>query len=308
MFYTYLIVVMAHTCYSSILLSPSLLQSKRVLHLLISSRLLPTVIGQHSSDSYVIMYVSSYRNTTDHYFNLILEDQPGVEKYLLANRTDSDIAYFDQLASISGYCKTFQFKYHLPGDHYSRSIAVYVKTQDCKYSFTDGLRGIVDISADYQTKYSKGYRVVGISSYEGYRGVQYFLSFKKSNASVIPVFFNPIGWYKNLARKFNKINNVGYVTYNIGGTYFGEPGVGPTTYTMVSYKTGKRTSKDSQKLLQFKNIYKRHFSQEKVQLSVADQMKDGMIPVSAMVLYRRKRNTKMPTLYILFVRGGLEIS
>lgn len=308
--YTYLFVANGTFVLFVFLLSLSPLQPRRVLHLLISSSLLPAVIEQHSSDSYVIIYVSSYRNKTDHYFNLILEDQPGVGKFQLVNLTDSDIARFDQLASNSGFCKTFQFKYHLPGDHYSRSIAVYVKAPDCKYCFTDGLRDIPDISADYQTKYAKGYRVVGISSYEGYRGVQYLLSFKKSNASVIPNLFNPLGWHKNFAKKFSKINNVGYVTYNLVGTYFGDPGVGPTTYTMLSYRTGRRISKDSQKLLEFKNIYKRHFSQEKVKLSVADQMKDGMIPISAMVLYRRKKdsNIKMPTLYILFVKEGLEIS
>ena len=279
-----------------------------MLHLLVSSRLLPTVIEEHLSDSYVIIYVSSYRNETDHYFNLILEDQPGVAKFQLANRTDSDIAYYDQLASKYDYCKTFQFKYHLPGDHYSRSVAVYVKAQDCKYTFTDGLSDRVDISADYQTKYAKGYRVVGISSYEGYKGVRYLLSFKRSSASVVPNLFVQLGWHNNFARRFNKINKGGYVAYNIAGTYNGEPGVGPTTYTMVSYRTERHISKDSTKLLEYKNIYKHSFSQEKVELSVADQMKDGMIPVSAMVLYRRKRSIKVPTLYILFVREGLEIS
>lgn len=219
------------------------------------------------------------------------------------------MANYDQQAGSYGYCKTFQFKYHLPGDHYARSIAVYVHAQgqDCKYKFTDGQKDIVNISADYQTKYREGYRASGISSYEDHRGVWYLSSFKKSNASVLPIYFEYEG-FRNFARKLKKLSNAfGYVTYYVGGTYIGEPGVGPTTFTMMSYRVGRHISKDGVKVLVYKNILSHKFSQELVQKAIAEKAKDGLLPVSSIVWYQRRKSGKiLPTLYIVLVKEGLE--
>ena len=291
-----------HSCYSS---PSSLLQPQRVVHLLTHSSLLPAVIKQHSTDNYSIVYVSTFRNATGHYFNLILDDQPGVKKFQVANCTDRDIDIYDKQASRVGFCKTFQFKYHLPGDHYPRSIAVYVKEQDCKYVFTDGQKNFNDINDDYETKQREGYRTLGISSYEGYREVQYLSRFKKSNVSVLARYFEHRG-FKNFRRRLTKLSNAGYVTYYVGGMYSGEPGVGPTTFAMMSYRTKKQLDKDSVKVLEYKNMISRHFSQELVQKAIAKEMKKGMLPVSSFVWYKSKKSSKVPTLYIVFVKEGLE--
>ena len=282
------------------------MQPQRLVHLFIHSSRLAAVIEQHKADSYVIVYVSTFRNKTGHYFNIILNDQPGVQKFQVADATDRDIASHDWQAGQYGYCKTFQFKYHLPGDHYARSIAVYVHAQDCKYKFKDKQRNIVDISAEFQTKRTEGYKACGISSYEDYQGVHYLSSFTKSNATVTPIYFERQG-FRSFTRRLKKLSRHGYVTYYVGGTYIGEPGVGPTTFTMMYYQVKKSISKNSVKVLAYKNILGRHFSQELVQKAIAEKMKANMLPVSSIVWYKNRDDRgRVPTLYIVFVKEGLE--
>lgn len=228
-----------------------------------------------------------------------------MQKFQVADATDRDIANNDWQAGQHGFCKTFQFKYHLPGDHYARSIAVYVSAQDCKYKFKDEQRNIVDISAEYQTKLTEGYRACGISSYEDYLGVHYLSSFTKSNASVLPRYFEHKG-FRSFTRRLKKLSRYGFITYYVGGTYIGEPGVGPTTFTMMSYQVSKNISKNSVKVLAYTDILDRSFSQERVQKDIAKKMKVNMLPVSSIVWYKNRDDRRVPTLYIVLVKEGLE--
>jgi hypothetical protein len=225
------------------------------------------------------------------YFNLILEEQPQVQKFQRAHIVEHDLANYNDMSRDFHYCLTFMYTYQLRNEHYVRHIVVYTKGKygDCgSIRFVRDQASLSEVKGNIHNFSSKGYVNTGMSSFQDSRGLHYLSTFMSINRRVI-------GYYQRSNRLLYSIKKArakSMVPFFLDGTYNGLPQEGPQSFTLLCFKSKQKLNAEDVSVQQYL-VNRPTFSLDDVMADIDAAAEKGVpqVPVSAMVLYRENRNS-----------------
>ena len=274
----------------------------RKTYLFVRGNQLKSTLELHSRDNLVLVYVSHFRNSSGHFFNLILENKSDVQKYQLAHIDDSDLQRTLSIARSYNFCLSLHYSYHLPREHSVKHIVVYTKGQyrDCSNVKFHQDQSIQQVAQNFRNMSTAGYVGTGISSFQNYQGLHYMSTFRKLASTVTAQY---VTTKSNLEYRIRRKVKKNMVPFFIDGTYDGTLGVGPQAYSLFCFQSKHKVRKEDVLVLDYP-VKQTGFTVSDVYSDVDAASKSDMalVPVSTMVWFAKPRaNTNSPRMRLVIL-------